>query len=515
MARGVVRINQYQQRTTPHGQAQPYQRAVDITGNGALARTLGEASGALEDKVDELSRANAAELDNELSRRIRERMLNPETGYLSTARGGAASARRPEIEEQLRADAAEIAATARNTRSQRMFEDVAARRLSQELDRVAAHDATETRSYLNEQTETRINEFMDNAVAAYDNPAYVQDQRNGILAELKELRQRNGWSDDTYQYRVRQAQSDMSQRVIIQLAETDPAAAEEYFNMVAPTLTAEDRAGLRTTMTNARRQAEDNLIDEAWVHVSNGARPPSELWNRLPGRARIDIQNEMRRRAEGGAGTGDRTLIEDLRVMAIANPDMFARADLRAVRSQLGSYYDELAIAQAQVRQGERPPTVEQQRTTFNALQAIAQTTLNLDLSPTEGAPAAQRNRASAYNAALLREVEQFHANNPGVALDAETAQQIIGRAWVSMRGAGVDRDQGRVEGDRGRTRRSAVAPTSEVNVPYARIPTDHALRVGTILQRRLGRVPTQGEVENAYSAILQGRDLNDVMRPQ
>src|SRR5690606_32955718 len=114
-------------------------------------------------------------------------------------------------------------------------------------------------------------------------------------------------------------------RTIVHLATTDPDAAEDIYTRIRPELTADDAAQLLTTMRAARRQGEDDIIDQAWVFVSEGRRVPPELWGRVPGRARIDIQNEIRRRAEGGAGGGDRILVEDLRVMAVADPERFAQ----------------------------------------------------------------------------------------------------------------------------------------------------------------------------------------------
>lgn len=480
--------------------------AQEAQGLGKVAQALDRASDVASSIDDDFNEANARDLDNELSRRIRDRLYNTESGYLSTQRGRNALDSRAQVEADIDAMAAELLPQARNNRAAAMYQDVARRRVTETLGSIAQHAARENTAYQNQVSESAIQEAIDNAVAAYDDPAQVAANRDTVLTELATLAKRNGWDDEILSQRVRQFQSDMSSRVIVQLAQSDPQAAQDYFERLAPSLTAQDRAELGTTMRAAIRQAEADLTDEAWVYVSNGQAIPADLWGRLPGRVRIDIQDYRRNRAEGGA-IGDRTLIEDLRVMAVADPERFAQADLGAVRGALGANYDELAIAQARIRNGGAESSdVVQQRTTFNALRDIASTTLNIDLTPTE----ANRRRgntgarADAFNAALLREVEAFTAANPGAAIDGQTAQILIGRAYVGMQGNLVTREQGRVQGSGPSRRRDA---TSEVVVPYNAIPSDIALRIGDRLQRRLGRTPTQGEVENAYARFVRSEE--------
>lgn len=482
--------------------------AQEARGLANVAEGVGRLGQAAEVIDDNFNEANARELDNELSARIRDRLYNPETGYLSTQRGRNALDQRARVEADIDAAAAELLPRARNQRAASMFQQVARQRVASTLGTIAEYASRENTSYQNEVSETTIQEAIDNAVAAYDDPLQVAQNRDTVLAELATLSRRNGWDDNITNQRVRQFQSDISSRVIVQLAQSDPAAAQDYFQRIAPSLTAQDRAELGSTMRAAIRQSEDDLIDQAWEYVAEGRAIPQDLWSRVPGRARIDIQNERRRRAEGGAGGGDRTLIEDLRVMAVSDPERFASADLRAVRGALGSNYDELAIAQARIRQGGEGADVVQQRTAFNAVRDIAATTLNLDLTPTESARPAERNRAQAFNAALLREVEGFTSANPGAQIDGPTAQILIGRAYVGMRGNLVSRQQGQVRADRERSWRGNVRAPTEVVVPYVSIPADVALRIGDNLQRRLGRTPTKGEVENAYAAYLTGQRL-------
>jgi hypothetical protein len=286
------------------------------------------------------------------------------------------------------------------------------------------------------------------------------------------------------------------------------------YRRVRPSLSAQEAGELLTTLRAAIRQAEDDIIDEAWAYVSNGQRVPADLWARVPGRARIDIQNEQRRRAEGGARRGDSFLIDSLDVMDDRD---FARVDLMAIRSALGSSFERMASRQREIREGTQDRTVEQQRTTFNALVTTAENALapyGLDFTITEGMPDDERRTAVAFRAALQRELQAFQAAG-GVTPTADEAQILIGRAWVGMSGDLVTREQGRVQGDRGRSgapgergdgrrRGTRVNPTTQVNVPYAAIDPRMSEAIRASLRRRLGDDPTQGEIENAYAAILE-----------
>lgn len=482
--------------------------AQEARATGAVAQGLGQVAQAAGEIDDDFNEAEARELDNQLSQRIRERLYNTNDGYLSTQRGRNAIDARAQVEADIDAYASELAGAARNPRAAAMFQQVARQRVTSALGSVATYASEQNTAYQNEVSEARLNEFIDNAVAAYADPAAVAEQINAAVGtiqpdgsyrggELEAVGRRLGWTPEVLDQRRRQFQSDVTSRVIVHLATIDPAAAEEMWTRVRPVLTAQEAGELLTTIRGAQREAEDGAIDEAWTYVAGGQRIPDEVWQRVPGRARIDIQNEQRRRAEGRAGTGDRNLINALDVMS---DEQLAQADLWAVRGALGSQFQRFAARQREIREGAVSADVTRIRTTFNALRDIAETTLGVDLSPTESTSERERRRAVAFEAALLREVQQFQALNPGAPINNEVANTLIGRAWVGMRGEGISRQEGRVEGN-GSRRRTA---TTEVVVPYRAIPRNIALRLGARLQRRLGgRQPTEGQVEGAYAALI------------
>lgn len=488
--------------------------AGQARGAAALAEGIGKVAEVAAHEDDLADETNARDLANQLSARIRTRLYNTNDGYLSTQRGINALNSRGQTEADIDTIANELAVNARNPRAAQRYRELAGQQVSGALGDVATHAAQENTNYQNTVSEAHIQEAMDNVVAHYGDPASVAGYTDAGISEIQRVGQLNGWDSEIVANRIRRFQSDATSRVIVATAATDPAAADQMYQRLLPTLSADDAAQLQTTIRAVRRQTEDDTIDQAWAYVSDGQRIPPDLWQRVPGRARIDIQNELRRRAEGGDGGGDRARATDLQVMALSDPRAFARVDLRAERSRLGeSAYRQLALAQTQIQNGTEDQTVEQQRTALTALIGTAGEALapyGFDVSPTERAPQRDRDRANAFRGALLRELQTYQTQHPGQSPSAEDAQVLIGRAVVAMRGNNVP-DQLRIQnnGARSGNRNGAVPSMGEAVVPYELIPDD--LRQGIVqnLQRRLGRVPSRGEVENAYSRYLSNEPLN------
>lgn len=496
-----------------------------------VGQSLTRIAGIAAEKEDEFNEAEARELDNELSTRIRERLYNPESGYLSTQRGRNAIDTRHQVEAEIDQIAAEIGARARNGRAAAMYQDVARRRVGSALGDIATYAARETTSYQNEVSEAAINEAIDNAVAAYADPAVVAANRETVLRELSNLGQRNGWDERVLNQRIRQFQSDISTRVITHLAETDPQAALDMFETIRPSLTAQEAGELITTVRATQRQAVERLEGAAWQAFANGL-PLSSMGedayrefstNPLYGQSHARLREAYRTRAQsyanGQRAQNDSPAYWGLRVLSQTDPQRFMEALPQVLASEEGATISRgdtgrLLEMYVGIQQG---ADVSQQRTAFNAVLATAQTAL----APYGFDTAEDTQQGIALRAALLREVEGFMSANGGQAPNGEETQALIGRAVVSMRhsdapaGARVrgvpNRERvGRQADWLGNQRGVDVAPLGETVVPYGAIPADVRLQIGTRLHQRLGRQPTRGEVENAYSYFLMDRDLPD-----
>lgn len=514
----------------------------EARGASAIAQGLGAVAQVAEQKDDEFDAANARELDNELNAQIQERLRNPENGYLNT-RGVNALDARDQVGADIDGLAAEIGGRARSPRARALYEDVARRRVTQELGNIAEHASRQSLEYQNEVAETAVRLATDNAVAGYADPTNVQ--RNILTAdgEIARIGARMGWGADVIADRQRRVRSDISSRVIVQMATTDPEQAQAMYEMIRPSLTAQDAAELQTTMRAAQRESVERMEGLAWQAFANnrplnsmGATEYQEFTtNPLYGQAHAQIANAYRVRAQSFADGAPRARDNSpayISAILAAERDASAFAAPGALEAFMAENAETLSPGdmvrlinrRSEMNGGDgASQDVSAQRSTFNALRDVAAASLGaqgFDLRVTERSPRAQRQRVDAFDAALQRETQRWLAENNGQSPAGEDIQIVIGRAIVGMRDADLGNlPEFRVDGNRGRTaervdnRGTSVAPTTEAVVPYAAIPEATRLRIGTALQRRIGRVPTQGEVENAYAAYLQGRNLNEVIR--
>lgn len=291
-----------------YGAAQARGIATVAQGVQAVADTASE----LDDHFNE---ANARELDNEYSARLRKELYDPEGGYLTAQRGRNAVDARTDVEGRIDAMAMEVAGQARNPRARAMAVEVMRRRAAAALGQVAEHAATQSRAYQSEQIETGLQEATDNAVAAYGDEPTVRANIQTGASMLQRAARLNGWSDETLASRQRQFQSDIIKRTIEQLAVTDPVAAEDLFTRERENMAAQDAGELRTTMRAAQAQARERLSGQIWQAIANGQNPRAiEAWrefstNPLYGTEHVQVNDYLRARAEHAAsGVADAAL---------------------------------------------------------------------------------------------------------------------------------------------------------------------------------------------------------------
>lgn len=506
--------------------------ALEARGAQAVSQGLQAVAGAASEIDDDFNEANARDLDNQLNQFAMQRLSDPEKGYLSQ-RGVNAIDGRAAAEEEIDAYAAELANNARNPRARALYQDVARRRVTTALGAIAEHAARETRAYQDDVSESAVRLATDNAVAGFADPVNVETNLRTADAEVARVGARNGWSPDVIADRQRRVRSDITSRVIVQLSTTDPAEAERYYELARETLTAQDAAELRTSMRVAQAAARERVTGMAWQAFANGqsleegmgAEAYQEFTtNPLYGQDHAQLRNAIRVRqqsyAEGGRVRDNSPAFIAALLASDQTPEEFTRPG--QLEAYLSAHAGDLSPGdmvrllsrRREMSSGEGSSAASQQSARYNALRNLSSAALlpyGLDLSDDED------DRTRAFEAALLAAAQ---SSEPG-----EDPQITIGRAIVGMQDSSLQNlPQFRVEGNRGREgdpgergggrrRGTAVAPSSEAVVPYSAIPEASRLRIGTALQNRLRRVPTQGEVENAYAAYLQGRSLEEVLR--
>lgn len=326
---------------------------------GAVAQGVGKVAQVAAEIDDDFNEARAAELDNQLSSRIRERLYNTNDGYLATQRGRSALDTRGQAEADIDSYAAELADGETNPRARAMFQQVARNRITSELGTIAQHAARENVNYQNQQSEARLNEFTDNAVAAYADPVAVEAQIAGAIGaigadgrrqggEIETIARRNGWTPEITEQRRRQYQSDVMTSVIVHLATTDPQAADDLMARVRPTLTAQAAGELLTTVRAAQAQARERTTGAVWQALANGQDPTSlPEWedftnNPLYGREHETFNEYRRQRALSGSANAYTTRLSEaagdrLEALGALDPQRFMTiTDLATGRLTVG-----------------------------------------------------------------------------------------------------------------------------------------------------------------------------------
>lgn len=513
--------------------------ASEARGAGAIAQGLGKVADVAVEIDDDFNEANARELDNELSRQVRDRLYNPETGYLSTQRGRNAIDARGQVEADIDALAVDLESRARNPRAAAMYRQVARNRLAGALGDVAQHATRETVNYQNEVSEARLNEFVDNAVAAYGDPAAVAAQMDGAVGEIGAVARRLGWDEQTRDNRIRRVQSDMMSRVIVQIAATDPNGAEELFARVRPSLSAQDAGELLTTMRAAQAQARERVSGAVWQTLANGGDPREipewQEFSRNPmfGREHETFNEYRRQRARAAAEARMRSNGPAFLAALGASYGAAEQRDQFTAPGALEAFLEEHGAEMSgadmvnlfQRREAIRNGDIGEDSQAITSLQSelmsVSRSALSnhINLNPSDAnndSARAERQRARAYEASLLRETQRWLREHDGQRPVGEEVQVVIGRAVVGMSADDVqDLPDFRVGGVSGRDddvrvrngpRRGQgvrVRASTEANVPYDVISVRIRDPLVASLRRRLGDMPTKGEVENAYAAFL------------
>lgn len=506
---------------------------------------------AAEEIDDNFNEANARELDNQLSARIRDRLYNTESGYLSTQRGRNALDQRAQVEADIDAAAAELLPQARNPRAAAMFQQVARERVARALGGVATYAAEQNTAYQNEVSEARLNEFQDNAVAAYADPVAVNEQIVGAIGalqpdgtrsggEIEAIAQRNGWDEEITAQKRRQFQSELLSSVVVNLATTDPVAAEEMMVRIRPELTAQAAGELLTTVRAAQAQARERTTGAIWQALANG-QDPRQLaeWeefstNPLYGREH-ETFNEYRRQRAASATTNaystrvSEAAADELEATGALTPRVLMLVtDYATGRINVGPRRPRQPAPDMTPEQFQRETgmTPQRARTLFDSmnnddlLRVLNRRNGQTDNAAVDranedilriaepmaqsmglvvtGTTADNAERRGAFQAYIYREASAYvqqHGERP----DDAAIQAIARRALLHVNA------HGRTRNDRGEPvtggDRYAFEP-----VPYSQIPREERNAIENNLRLSLGARPTHAQVEARYAEFLRAQ---------
>lgn len=379
---------------------------------------------------------------------------------------------------------------------------------------IAAREAAQRR--LVDQARAGVRQVASDAEAIIANPDSSAEARTAALDTVRiAARKAQGrgvlGADDGAMYVTRvEGLNAEAERTIVLTAgaqqATDAIFAEhETFEARLAAARAIQSPALRARVEDevTQRQARDNaardeVMDEAYDHIAEGAAIPPALWERLSGRDKVTIQDYRRARNRAVAADQelprDRRRISDLNVMAADETRRreFLAVDLQAERGRLGeTAYGALREEQDRIRNGgERDGATQATLRSALGVGRIylrrAGMPLTADGNLTADATTDQADEFIAFQEDLVGLLDRFVAENGGRQPNA-TEQSMAVQNLLAEHGAGGVMGLGR------RTWR-----TTDTYTPYVQIPQADRERIAARL-RAGGFEASRGNVERYY----------------
>lgn len=214
--------------------------------SGALDK-MGHAFALVAEKVqDDLDETAVKEADNKLSDVIREQLLNPDSGYMTTAGRGTISARGPTV-EQINNARDELEKGLANDRQKEAFKSVSMQRIQTSNQTIDKHAFQQVQVYKKAETSARIEAARTDAAANWGSwrELDADGKRIGpfnihkdvMLSEVEKQAQNNGFQPGTKGYRdevlnkmLEQTTSLHTQVIQNMVSFGQTNEAKEYFN---------------------------------------------------------------------------------------------------------------------------------------------------------------------------------------------------------------------------------------------------------------------------------------------
>lgn len=232
----MVRVPLYEQQVSQrpifqqslNANATPEAFGADIgRGMQNFARGIDQASTALA-QVQELENvARAKDADNQFAAWTRERMYG-EGGFM-TLSGKSAVDGRTSFEADVDAKRREFGSSLTGGAAQ-AYSNASTARVQQTLQTSIVHTANERKQWFSDSSNSRLNTFSEDAVAAYNNPGKVNTNIAAGQAEIRQQATLFGWDADTVKNREAEYVSEVRLNTAIRLMADDPVAAKKYYD---------------------------------------------------------------------------------------------------------------------------------------------------------------------------------------------------------------------------------------------------------------------------------------------
>jgi uncharacterized protein (TIGR02594 family) len=231
-----------------------FQQGVDVRADASafgadIGRGMQNLAGGVDNlgdsltKVKELDDVNRAkDADNKYADWARDRMYG-DGGYM-TLEGRNAVDGRANFEKDAAQKRQEFGQDLTPGAAQH-YQQASQARMSGMLQQSIQYSAQQRKAWFTDTSNTRLDTFSNDALANYTDPKQVNKNIAGGLNEIDQQGNMHGWDAEAIQLRKSQYVSGISKNIVLQMAQTDPLAADKYINDAGDRLSPTDRYDLR------------------------------------------------------------------------------------------------------------------------------------------------------------------------------------------------------------------------------------------------------------------------------
>jgi len=234
--------------------ATPESFGADIgRGLEALGKGMDTASDALVrvQHLEDVTRAKDA--DNRYADWLRNRQFG-EGGFM-TLEGRAAVDGRADFEKEAAEKRREMG-QGLTPGAARAYDTASGSRLQSTLQQSIVHTAQARKQWIGDASAARMQSFGDDALVNFQNPQAVTKNIAAGIAELRQNGELHGWDADTLGQKEKEFVSGVHKNITLQMAQTDPIAAEKYMADKSDFISGADRYSLEHALKVPLKEAQ-------------------------------------------------------------------------------------------------------------------------------------------------------------------------------------------------------------------------------------------------------------------
>ena len=150
-----------------------------------------------------------------------------------------------------------------NPRQRVAFDQTLARMRGISLDRIAAHEANERRSSLDESAQANVVGSINFAIENADNPEAIRSSREEVVRNVNVRAGINGWTPERRALEVEKSLTAMHKQVAYSMMERDPEAAQRYLDAHKEEISPSERREIGEKLESTSRLARvQSFADE-------------------------------------------------------------------------------------------------------------------------------------------------------------------------------------------------------------------------------------------------------------